>query len=480
VRDDQPPPGDGAQPGDGEEIVDAEIVDDGSGDQPPMAEISPAIGQDVILAPCHHGCTCGLHVQATYGSRVPLHAPGILDHGEMGLLTEAAERAARCADDYHDYLAKLRALVKQAHGRASMSLTEFEARLSGQLGHASDLAELERQREALPPEQREPVPRWLKAAAVAAALGVAVFDAYFFQQTFLNILEIPLGAVWWERDIGLVAALVFALGVIAAGRIICGPVWRLTQQWRRTASPDEAPPRRLAVTLRTVLMLAPPGAILFVLGWWASLRGQIAAQSQVAVLNGQSPTALVPGGGPVMLLLLSLALTVVVLEVLVYNPYQAAVTRHRRQVRGLLKADRQATDALTAHDIAWRNLRSSQDEVISFIRAELARPWHTVILPARLRHGRAGPKPVPPEYGVEIQIFPAPAIRDGITGIDQVQITYRIFAGVNQPQPTPGPLAETIRSVLEFHPDDLQDRHRALQGRVFAMLGRDVGQGTAP
>ena len=132
-----------------------------------------------------------------------------------------------------------------------------------------------------------------------------------------------------------------------------------------------------------MITVAPAAAILFVLSVWALVRGELAAEG-----DGATPAPL-----PVMLLLLSLALTVIVLEVLVYNPYQAALARDRREVRRLLSADRGATDALTVHDIAWRNLRSSQDEVISFIRAELARPWHTVILPARLRHGRAGPRP---------------------------------------------------------------------------------------
>ena len=50
-------------------IFDAEIVDDGDG------ELTPLIPADIILTPCHHGCTCGLHQQIVYGERVAEHDP---------------------------------------------------------------------------------------------------------------------------------------------------------------------------------------------------------------------------------------------------------------------------------------------------------------------------------------------------------------------------------------------------------------------
>ena len=443
-------------PGD-EEIVEGEIVDEVPADQPADPGQEPLPGQDTILVPCHHGCTCGLHVQVTYGSRVPRHDPYELDHGEMGLLAEAAERAERRGDDYHAYLGRRRELTEQARGRAKKLLKELEVLLADRDARRSERAELAEQRAALPPDRREPAPRWLKATAIGTVLALAAFDAYFFQQAFLNILQIKPGDAWWKQEVGLLAALIFAVGVITVGRMLSGPVWRISGRWRRPGSPDDKPPGRLRLSVRALVTVAPAAAILFVLGLWALVRAQIAATG--------APAA----PGPVMLLLLSLALTVIVLEVLVYNPYQAAVTRDRREVRRLLKADREVTDALTVADIAWRNLRSSQDEVIGFVRAELVRPWHTVILPARLRHGRAGPKPVPPEYGVEVKLFPVPAVSDEAIGIDLVQITYRIFGGVEQPQPSPGPLAETVRSVMELHPGDLRDWHLGLQERLRAM-----------
>ena len=49
-------------------IVDAEIVDDDGRVASGPARLLPG---DTILAPCHHGCTCGLHQQTVYGDRVP-------------------------------------------------------------------------------------------------------------------------------------------------------------------------------------------------------------------------------------------------------------------------------------------------------------------------------------------------------------------------------------------------------------------------
>jgi hypothetical protein len=444
-----------------DDIIEGEIVDEVPAERSSGVGPEPLPDPDAILVPCHHGCTCGLHMQTTYGSRVPRHKPYVLDHGEMGLLTEAAERAARRGDDYHAYLSRRRDLCEQAYGRASKQLTQLEVMLTDRDGRRAERDDLAEQRAALPPDRREPAPRWLKATAVGSALAIAAFDAYFFQQAFLNILQIPPRQPWWKENIGVVAALVFAVGVIATGRMLAGPIWRLSGRWRHPASPDDEPPGRLRVTIRALLTVAPAAAILTVLGVWALVRAQDAATGGAGTVDA----------GPVMLLLLSLALTVIVLEVLVYNPYQAALTRDKREVRKLLKADREATDALTVHDMAWRNLRSSQDEVISSVRAELARPWHTVILPARLRHGRAGPEPVPPEYGVAVRVIPIPPVREGSVGLDQVEITYQLFSGVAQPQPSPGPLAETVRSVMELHPGALRARHYDLQERLRALIG---------
>src|SRR6266487_3284595 len=93
------------------EVVDGEIVDDGR-----EGALAPLVPPDTILAPCHHGCTCGLHQQTVYGDRVPRHEPTDLDHGEMGLLVEAVGDATRMLNGFHDHFRKLRAATVQSHG----------------------------------------------------------------------------------------------------------------------------------------------------------------------------------------------------------------------------------------------------------------------------------------------------------------------------------------------------------------------------
>jgi len=67
--------------------------------------------------------------------------------------------------------------------------------------------------------------------------------------------------------------------------------------------------------------------------------------------------------------------------------------------------------------------------------------------------------------------YPVPPVREGSAGIDQVEITYQLFSGVEQPQPSPGPLAETVRSVMELHPGALRARHHDLQQRLRTLIG---------
>jgi hypothetical protein len=463
---------------DNEEVIDAEIVEDG---EPQPAQLLPA---DTILAPCHHGCTCGLHQQTVYGDRVPRHPPTDLDHGEMGLLVEAVGEATRLLNGFHDHFRKLRGAATQTHGQARRTLRDLATALGGDTEREAR-AQYGRVEEAyadLTPDQRQPAPHWLKAIAVIAVAGMVTFDAYFFQQIFLNILGISLNDPWWKRDLGLIAAVVMAIGLIAAGRILAGPVWRMRRRWRRPGSPDEPPPSRAVRAARVAAVGAAPAAIFFVLGWWAEFRGQVAVNDQLAILGGRLGTV-VPSPVGVMLLLLSLAVTVIVLEILVYNPYHAqlkraerALARARRQVTASANA---AARAVEAHEIAWRDLRSARDEVISFVHAELARPWQQIILPARLRHGRAGPKSIEAKYGAKIEIVPAETSGNGTAGLERVQISYQIFEGMTQPQPGPGPLAEVVRAVLELDPDVLSKELSRLELLMRTQFG-SPGGGAGP
>lgn len=457
---------------DDDEVVDAEVVDD-----PPPDGPAPLVPADTILTPCHHGCTCGLHQQVVYGERVAQHSASELDHGEMALLVEAADNATRLLNKFHDHFRKLRAAAMRTHDEAGRALRELTILLGSD---AVQRARAERDRvEAayadLTPAERQPAPHWLKGLAVAAVIGMATFDAYFFQQTFLSIMDVHVGDPLWKRDIGLLAALVLAFGLIAAGRVLAGPIWRLRLRWRRPGSPDDRPPRRAVRAARVLAVGAAPIATFFILGWWAAVRGNAAVATLSAAESNQSVPPPIPNGLSVMLLLLSLALTVVVLEVLVYNPYQADMRRAERALAKIRKQVSAATDAVTqamdAHDIAWRDLRSARDEVISFVQAELARPWQTVILPARLRHGKAGSKPVGPKCAVKIEMPTVTAVNGDIAGADQVKISYQVFDGVPQPQPGPGPLAEVVRTVLDLSPDRLRAQQRLVERAVHTELG---------
>jgi len=465
---------------DDDEPVDAEIVDDGDDGDGGRASSGPAhlLPADTILAPCHHGCTCGLHQQTVYGDRVPLHEPTVLDHGEMGLLVEAVGDATRMLNGFHNHFKELRAATVQSHREASRALGELAGALNGDAVRRAraGLDRVDRVYADLTPDERQPAPRWLKAVAVVAVAGMVTFDAYFFQQIFLDILNLGPNDPWWKRDIGMLAAVVMAIGLIAAGRVLAKPVWRLGHRWRRPDSPDEPPPGRAARAVRVAAIGAVPAAIFFVLGWWASFRGQVSVHEQLLTLHYNEPPV-IPSSLGIALLLLSLGLTVIVLEILVYNPYHAqlkhaerALARARRQLSG--KADA-AARAVEAHENAWRDLRSARDEVISFVHAELARPWQQVILPARLRHGRAGPTSAAAEYGVKIEVAPALSNGSGVVAVEQVQISYQIFEGMGQPQPGPGPLAEVVRTVLELDPDRLKQELRRLEGRLHAQSGLD-------
>lgn len=465
-------------------VIDAEIVDDGDGGNSGPARLLPA---DTILAPCHHGCTCGLHQQTVYGDRVPRHEPTDLDHGEMGLLVEAVGDATRMMNGFHDHFRKLRAAAVQSHGQAKRALRDLTGALNGERVRRA-CAERDRIDQAyadLTSDERQPAPLWLKAVAVIAVAGMMVFDAYFFQQIFLNILNLGPNDPLWKRDIGLIAAVVMAIGVIAAGRILAGPVWRMRRRWRRPGSPDEPPPRRAIRAARVMAVGAAPAAIFFVLGWWASFRGQVAVHDQLLILHYRAGPV-IPSSLGVMMLLLSLALTVVVLEILVHNPYRAqlrrterVLARARRQVTGKANAAARAVDA---HETMWRDLRSARDEVISFVYTELARPWQQVILPARLRHGRAGPKSAAAEYGVKIELTPAGISGNGTAGFEQVSISYQLFEDIAQPQPGPGPLAEVVRTVLDLNPEVLKQELSRLERLLHAQLGshqEDAGPASA-
>jgi hypothetical protein len=384
----------------------------------------------------------------------------------MGLLIKGVRDTTLMLNSFHELLRKHRAVTVETYSQALRALRNLRTALNGDAMRRAS-AERDRVEEAyadLTPDERQPAPLWLKAIAVAAFAGMLAVDAAFFQQIFLNILQISTeNDSKLKQDIGLVAAAIMAIGLVAAGRILAGLVWRMRRRWRR---PGEPPPHPAIRVARVAAVCAAPAATFYVLGWWATYRGLAAAQE----------TPMTPPPTGVLLLLLSLALTVVVLEILVYNPYRAQL---KHAERGLKRARRSITAsfdaaerALQAHETAWSDLRSARDEVIALTYTELGRPLQETILPARLRHGRAGPKSIEADYGVQIEIVPAVHNDDGtIRRLETIQISYQHFAGMAQPQPAPGPLAEVIRAEFARDPEVLRKELSRLEQQLDAYLG---------
>jgi hypothetical protein len=453
-----------------DEIFQGEFVDEDSGAARRDGDLHPPVPlapQETVLTPCHHGCTCGLHQQVVYGDRVEEHEPTLLDHGEMGLLTAAIRDVSRLLHQYHDHCARLRSAATRTHGDATRAQRALAVLLDSDTVRRGreERDRVDADYADLMPAERQPAPRLLVGALVFALVAVGIFDAVFFQQTFLDIMQSSVNDPFWKRDIGLLVAIVLAVGLVAGGRILTGPLWRLRHRWHRTASPDDPPLRRWARTGRVLATCAAPAALFFVLGLWASYRGQ---EGAAAIADPTSLVAVQPSSLAVMALILSLALTVVVLEVLVYNPYRADLKRTEKALAKVRKTIREGSDAASRavddHQIAWSNLRSGRDEIIAVVQMGLARPWETIILPARLRHGRAGSTAADakPKPDVMIELVP---------DTDQVRISYQIFEGMVQPQPAPGPLAEVVRAVVEYDPQPLKNEQARLEKKMLEHLG---------
>jgi hypothetical protein len=469
------------------EIVDAVIVDEeeeAKRDQE-KAKPRPPLSAGTVMVPCHHGCTCGLHQQTVYGDLVDEHKKTILDNGEMGELAQAVYDTTRMLNSFHNRFVELRGTTIRTHHRAQRALRDLTTSLTGAEFRKArvELDRIEATYADLSPDERHPAPWWLYTLWILSMLFMAAFDAYFFQQTFLNILGVSPNDPIWKRDIGLVVALVLAIGMIATGRILAGPVWRLRHSWRRPYGPDEPPLRRRHRWGRIGGLLATPAAMFGILAWWAQYRGTVAMEDQVNAQNGTNFQVIAPPIG-VALLLLSLALTVVVLEVLVYNPYCAQRKRAEKQLakarEGGTVIFEAAAKAVEEHEIAWGNLRSARDEVISFAHAELVRPWREVILPSRLRHGKAGPDAIEAKYGAKIEVIPDETSADGVNRLAEVRITYQLFEDITQPQPGPGPLAEVVRAVLDLDPKALKEELDRLDRQLHGDPAEANSSGPSP
>jgi hypothetical protein len=95
-------------------------------------------------------------------------------------------------------LRKLRVAATRRYEQACRALLELTL-LLGSDAAARARAQRDQVKAAyadLTPAERQSAPRWLKAAAVGAAVGMTIFDAYFFQQASLDILQVTINDAW--------------------------------------------------------------------------------------------------------------------------------------------------------------------------------------------------------------------------------------------------------------------------------------------
>ncbi len=397
-----------------------------------------ASGLSVPLA-CGHGCTCRLHDQVLLAPGFPDRRPEDLDHGEMSALVLAAREATVLLDGFHDRLRLLREAVVRAHRQVRDGLDSLWALQQEQLVVKARTRQAQvRERLAnLEPDQIRRPGKGIRWAGIVVVTGIAVFDTIFFFQSLLDVLAVQAGTPWMLTVPNALPGLVLALGLVIAGGLIAGPCWRLSRDLRMAAEPDRSRIRGFLRSLVKLLVVsALPVVLLAVLGLWASIRGQMAIDA-----------GFIPPDWTVVALLLSLSLIAMTIEVRLGNPF----------AREWYEADLAVDQACAEHDrrraevnsriadleVHWRNLRSARDEMLSLLRVELARPWEELILPARLRHRRAGDLPPQPE------------------AVDwKGPEALSVFMGVDQPQPGPGPLAEVMRQIDDCCPEPLEEELR--------------------
>ncbi|PRY00713.1 hypothetical protein [Allonocardiopsis opalescens] len=427
--------------------------------------------------PCHHGCGCRLHEQTVYGSLVEPHEPDRLDNGEMAELVTSGARVAALLNGYRDYLDGLTARVSGAHTRADSAIARLEelARDERLAAGPADIAAVERDFADHTRSELEPPPRLLRWLSLGALAVVAVFDAWFFQQVFSSLLN--AGRDDLLRLLGLGVGAVLAIGMYFGARRLAGPVWRLRHHWRTAETGGggvAALLRRLADgALRTVALLSFPVVLLCVFALWAGIRANNEAAGPDADISAHP--------WQVIVLLLMLALIVMAGEIDAYHPYQEKIGSARRRMKRIRKEAEQrvaaAESALGRLDADWRTLRSSRDQCLTQARAELGRAWSALILPARLRHGRAGWEPprvigfqAPGDAFPDDPDRPPPSAASELTAED-VELLYRFFENVRQPTPGLGPLAEVVRSVRELDPAPLRAALAESRTRLYTRLG---------
>jgi hypothetical protein len=439
--------------------------------------------QRLTPLPCHHGCGCGIEDLVVHNLSYPQREATELDNGETAALFSAARQAAELLDGHHAYVRELRERTIDARSHAENDLEEFrEVVVDDDVGRAiTGRRRVEDRHRHLAPELLDPPSAPIRALQVTVTIIVTIFDIWFFYTAFLNLQDIPITAPAWQKLLALLPGLVLPAGLIFVGKMLSVPTWRMVAGWRRPAGPDDSPLATWARRfLRFSLVAALPLLLLWVIAMWAVLRGYLIEDESYPVPSYA-----------VVLLVVVLALTTMGLEILISNPYARAAREANDRVQAAAErfgqARRTANDSLSTFEREWRNLRSARDELLSKARVEMGRAWETLILPARLRHGRAGLGP-PALIGLETDEdqrsgdIIGSAVGDGdLAGPDDLDVdaaggasaagelteqdvhaVLQFFHGVHQPPPGLGPLAETVRSVNDLSPHRLRSEWNEL------------------
>lgn len=427
---------------------------DGGAIQVAHGRLVAAPGVDVVRSlstpDCHHGCGCRLHDLVVYGPLAGGREADSLDEGELQALFGAARRASEGILAQAPRLDTLRSRLIRAQAKARDAIAALESFTeSGEVLEARVTRDERRATVAgYGPDLLHDPPRRVRWGARGVLLAIGVFDAWYFSETFKNLLRISPSVSWLEWHLPYLPALIIPVGLVMIGVLLAGPAWRTVLRWRGSAEEARDSGWRPRL-VRAAALLAFPAFLLWVVAIWAQTR----AQSAAVPLGGDPP---VPKPWTVVALLLALAAVAIVIEMWLGNPFVAAVRDAERDVLGVRKRRHQlqaaASNALTGLEQEWSAVRSCRDTVLMGVRTEVAHTWETLILPARMRHGATGHAP--------------PELLSSAGGEEEARQAVEFFSRVSQPMPGLGPLNELIRLIKDADPQALRQRYDTLVSRL--------------
>lgn len=465
------------------------MINGGDDSVPPRWEMLPF--------PCHHGCNCSLHQQTIYGSLVEEHRPDQLDNGEMAALVEAGEKAVDMLHGSRRRFIDGPLDTQRARSQAARAISRMERFQANRRLSAAEreLRSLERDYDHYNQADKAP-PRWyISWLTLLVLVIVVVFDAWYFQTLFSRLLRVEEDSPW--KFLGMFIGGVIGVALLLAGYLLAGPIRDVRAHWRRsrtaTKARSETSSREGEETVRRRFRLpggvwpwlvgAFPVLAIAVFSYWAMLRFAVEVEDR---------TKETPGEG--LLLFLLMALTLMGLEIINRNPYlerrKRLLKAYDREKAEAERLNEEAAQAVGDYEEKWRQMRGLRDEGLTMARKELGRAWSRIILPARLRHGRAGwespevrgassahvSTPSPGTNGSGPGGSPEADLPEAEMSAADLERLYQYFANIRQPVPGLGPLAEVVRSVPELDPTETRTRFDRAEQLMLWQYRRDEHQ----